>query len=201
MLQIISDKWIEISALVISIVSICISLSGFLKSIVKLKIISENDVNFSVGYVQYSVYSILFLEVTIENISTSDTDFSNAKIFYKSKEYNAELFQKNACMDSNYDGIMLYNESDNSNKLFVKLRKCNILGDRIPSHGSIKGYITFMDFPILDCEEIVKLIIHTPTKNFTKKIKILPLPNKFQVANPLSEEQRIEAKNKANNRK
>ena len=68
-----SENWIALTAMGISLVSAYISWEGYMKSIVKLEITADDENNFSFGYILYTEKRVLMVSSKILNLSTSDT--------------------------------------------------------------------------------------------------------------------------------
>ena len=104
-----SENWIALTAMGISLVSAYISWEGYMKSIVKLEITADDENNFSFGYILYTEKRVLMVSSKILNLSTSDTTISSAKIKYMGKIYEAQVFPsitqrnypKNDCIYTN----------------------------------------------------------------------------------------------------
>lgn len=175
-------NWISLLSLFISISCAYITWKGYLKSRVKLKIISL-DQNYSLGYTYYRKRIILFIHLKIDNISTSDTDISGAEIEYEGQIYHAEAFPSDWC-NSNSEHDLIFNYKDDLTlRPYFDLRRENLLFQRVIYQGTVSGYLTFLDFPLIESDVKLKLLVHTPIKSFKCVINVSPFPDNILVEN------------------
>lgn len=180
-----SENWIALTALVISLICAYISMEGYLKSIVKLKIDISDEDCFSFGYILYEERRVLMISAKISNISTSDTSIIGAEIKYLNKTYKAENFPSFLCNDRDGSGIMFRLKDNNSKAQLFCLNKNNLLNTRIDYHGVIEGYFTFLEFPLLHEKTILRITILTPTNSFTSTLIAAPLHDGYTIKNQI----------------
>lgn len=180
-----SENWIALTAMGISLVSAYISWEGYMKSIVKLEITADDENNFSFGYILYTEKRVLMVSSKILNLSTSDTTISSAKIKYMGKIYEAKVFPSNWTNTFDKSSFLIHFKNYSSKAVVYALNKDNLIGARIDYHGSKEGYFTFLDFPLLHKETILKMTVFTPTKSFACTFIAKPLPDKYKIKNQI----------------
>ncbi|MDP4144497.1 MAG: hypothetical protein Q8936_08455 [Bacillota bacterium] len=179
----IKNNLIALSALIVSIESLLISLKNYLKSIVKLKISYNINNSYSLGFYWYEPYKLLIVDLAIENNSTSAADISFITLIDGNSSYLASKIELSDRHNSN--GITLINDDDNL-YLPIDISTKNILNNpRVSSYGFLNGFAVFQNIEPLEAPRYYKIIVKTPSKSFKKKIKINPLNYKFQPIHPL----------------
>ena len=176
----IDPKIISILALVVASLSLYISYRNYRKSLIKLKIFS--DESYSLGFTFYEPYEALIVQTKIINKSASSFSIQSASIIFKTVEYEATYLDVYDAFNKN--GITLLLRNTNKGR-YLNIKTENILSkQRIDPYGVINGYFTFRGFPLITKDETVTLKVKTPTKTFKKNIIVSPLPDRYNLALP-----------------
>ncbi|HEY5557539.1 hypothetical protein [Acetobacterium sp.] len=178
------ENWIAIIALTISVSSLALSLHGYWKTVIKLKIASTED-NYCFGFISYEKYRIVMSYLIIANNSNTDVSISGIELTLDSKTYRAGRCDVRDFRNSN--GISLM-DNDSSDKYFLfNIKTENILDNtRITSNGTIEGYAIFHVDSIIEKQTSCKITLITPGRSFSENIIINPLPNHLSPIHPLN---------------
>lgn len=166
-------------ALLLSVFNFIVLMLNKKEEKIKLHISQINEAYYF-SYLYYEKYDCLFLEVSINNSSKSDTTISNILLSdsYGNTYHPTTL---NHATSDFYDcGKLLLNDKINDTDFVYDIKNCNILNNtRIKSYGSIKGYLYFecVSIDSLRCDkERFKLTVETPTKTFSEYVTVCCLP-------------------------
>ncbi|WP_368488474.1 hypothetical protein [Clostridium sp. BJN0013] len=174
---------LSIFALLISLISITISIKVYLRSKIDLKISSNSEDNFSIGFNLYKEYKLIILYLSISNNSTSAVDISQIRLVHSNKFYLASKIELADYYNSN--GITLINSNSSEHMLF-DITTDNILNNpRIQSYGTIHGFAVFENVNLIQHPQKFKLIVDTPSKSFRTLVTVNPCPDNFHPINPL----------------
>ncbi|MEG2811731.1 MAG: hypothetical protein RR912_04360 [Clostridium sp.] len=170
---------LAIIALLISLSSLAISLRNLWKERINLKISNDPSESFCFGFIYYDKYKLLFTKLDIINLSKTDTSINRIILIDNGKEIDASPY--NIGDTHNENGITLYNTENPSRGVIYNLKSENLLNNlRISSNGHISGYVTFFDVNLISSEKEYTLIVKTPNKDFSTKIKCSPLPGNLK---------------------
>lgn len=185
-IKLLTEKPIEIAALLLSLVNLYLYYKTLKKERVKLRIHQDHDEAFSFHFIWYDHYDCLFFHVNIENLSKTETSITRIIVTDKSKNKYIPSKYDVGADPFNENGITLYPTDESEGIIYpFDLRTDNLMNNlRIPSYGNVSGFIVLLDFPVINTDEIVKLTIYTPTKTFKKDIHISPLPDTIKPENP-----------------
>lgn len=173
------DNWIAIAALIFSLPSCVFGIINYRNSIPKLKIDTECDVNYLVGFMYYSEWRLAIANLRIDNVSTIDISMSEISLTADGKTYYPIL--KSFPTQYSRDGIFLQRVDTPNVGRELKIYSDNLLNTpRIESHGSVYGYLVFSEIPNIKKHLSGTLEIKTPTKTFKSKILFIPLPKQYK---------------------
>lgn len=173
-LSFISNHIIELVALLFSLINLFLYYRTIRKEKVKLLITQNSEEAYSLRLTWYQQYNLSFLHIRVDNNSKSDTSISEVVLLDDSgKTYIASEFFLGDPYNKN--GLTLFSQDET--RYLYDLKSENLLNTtRIPSYGSVQGYLTFFDFPLLKTSSDFTLRIKTPSKEFKTKVIIHPLP-------------------------
>lgn len=182
--ELLKERFIELTALGISIVNLFLYYNTLRKQKVNLSIVQDEKDAFNFKKVQYETYQCLFFHVNICNKSKSDTSITKIELVdstgnsFDPSHYDLKDYH-------NGDGLTLYEKGEGLHGYTYNLSTENILHTlRIPSYGNIKGYLVFFDVLEIQSSTTYTLRVHTPKKIFKQKIIVNPLPDSLTVKYP-----------------
>lgn len=183
----ITDNWIAITALILSVPSCILGIINYKNAIPKLKITTDAHANYLVGFMYYSEYRLAIAHVIIENISSADVTMSNISLLIDGNEYYATL--ESFPTRYSQDGLFFPLVDSENRGLELKTFSENILHNmRVESRGVVHGYLIFTDIKQIDKPLFAMLSVKTPTKIFKSDILFIPLPKCYKTTfTPLQE--------------
>lgn len=178
MLEYLKANLIAIIALLISLAGFGLSFKNYLKSNVNLKISSNPDSSYCLGFMWYEKYKLIVIDLTIENKSTSAVDISRIRLIDNTNIYLASTISIEDRHNPN--GISLLSLDENS-YIRINITSDNILNvTRIPSYGTTNGYAVFKIMELITEPKSYTLIVDTPYKSFKAKVLVNLCPEGFK---------------------
>lgn len=175
------SDWIALVALIISLLSLGLSLRNHWKSIIRLKITSNDNYCFS--YSWHNKYKLAILDLVVENNSSTEVTLTKLTLRLSDKLYTADRLD--IFDNTNKSGISLIKNGTFDEAIGLNVLTANILDNgRISSYGQTCGLAIFHIEKIISEPQECELTVFTPNKSFTAKVLVCPLPNNLSPAHP-----------------
>ena len=166
-------------ALVLSLINIICYFHDRREKKVKLKI-HQKGTSYYFAYSFYEEYDCLFLEVSIENLSSSTVGITSISLTDRCNNtyYPTELDHSTSSFGS-IGELCLFDDSERDAIYKFEIGSRNIVKkNKIEAYGSITGFLYFEDVKLSEfngCDEKLLLTISTPKGKFSNQITSHPL--------------------------